>query len=235
MLSIIIPTLNEEDYLPRLLASIAMQKFSDYEIIIADAGSTDATLEIAKKYTSIVTKGGLPGRARNNGAKVAKGELFFFLDADTVLSEDFLQKSLDEFASRKLSMASFCLHPYPEKKLSYFLMNTFYNKTVLLLENIWPYYAMGGLIKRDVFEKLKGFDETITLAEDMDLARRSRKFGAFGIIRSVELYFSDRRFVKEGWVFLGVKYFLCGLHDIFLGPIRSNIFNYKFNHYKNKK
>ena len=50
MISIIIPTLNEEKYLPLLLSSIKKQNFNDYEIIIADAGSDDKTLEIVKNY-----------------------------------------------------------------------------------------------------------------------------------------------------------------------------------------
>lgn len=50
MLSIIIPTLNEEKYLPRLLDSIYKQDFKNYEIIVSDAGSSDKTFEVAKRY-----------------------------------------------------------------------------------------------------------------------------------------------------------------------------------------
>ena len=50
MLSIIIPSLNEEKYLELLLASIKKQNYKDFEIILADAGSNDATIDIAKKY-----------------------------------------------------------------------------------------------------------------------------------------------------------------------------------------
>ncbi len=49
-LSIIIPTYNEEEYLPKLLYSIKEQNFKDYEIIVADAGSIDKTKEIAESY-----------------------------------------------------------------------------------------------------------------------------------------------------------------------------------------
>ena len=82
MLSIIVPTLNEEEYLPKLLESIKKQDFKDYEIIVADAGSEDKTLEIAKKRGCIITKGGSITVGRNNGAKVARGDIFLFLDSD---------------------------------------------------------------------------------------------------------------------------------------------------------
>lgn len=235
MLSIIIPTLNEEDYLPLALESIKRQDFSDYEIIVADAGSKDATVAIAQQYGCSVVPGGLPGKARNNGAKVAKGDTLFFLDADAILPDGFLKKSLDEFGARKLAIAGFCLIPYPKKKLSSFLLNFFYNSMIIILEKVLAHSAMGILIKKDLFEKINGFDEEIRLAEDHDLARRAAKHGKFGVVRAHVILFSDRRFKKEGWLSVGLKYFLCGLYVMFIGPIKSDIFNYRFNHYKEDK
>ena len=78
MLSIIIPTLNEENFLSWLLESIKRQDFPEREIIVADAGSEDKTVAIAKNYKATVVPGGLPAKGRNEGAKIAKGELFLF-------------------------------------------------------------------------------------------------------------------------------------------------------------
>lgn len=79
MLSIIIPTLNEEKYLPLLLEAIRKQDFDgDLETIIADAGSEDQTLEIAKTFGCRVAPGGLPAKGRNEGAKIAQGDTFLF-------------------------------------------------------------------------------------------------------------------------------------------------------------
>lgn len=232
MLSIIIPTLNEEDYLPVLLSSIKKQSFKGYEVIVADAGSKDKTVEIAKKYGCIVVSGGLPARGRNSGADVARGNLLFFLDADTFLPPDFLKKSLGEFKSRKLNITGFCLSFRPKsKKLSF--LNSFYNKMIVILEKKYPYSVIGTLVKKDLFKKLNGYDETLKLAEDNDLSRRAVEHGAkFGIIRSTEILISDRRYIKDGWFQTIAKYFLSDLHTIFIGPIKSDIFNYKFNHYK---
>lgn len=234
-ISIIIPTLNEEDYLPKLLESIRRQNFKDYEIIVADAKSTDSTLKIAKDYGANIVLGGLPAKGRNEGAKFAKGELLLFVDADAVLPDNFFDKSLQEFNKRKLDITSFRLRPYPKNRLEYFLINLFYNKMIVFLENILPHAAMAIVVKKEVFEKLNGFDETIKLAEDHDLGRRAAKFAKFGIIRSSEILISTRRFKKDGWIITGMKFFLCQLHMIFIGPVRSNIFNYKFNHYKDKE
>ena len=86
-LSIIIPTYNEENYLPLLLKSIQAQNFSDYEIIIADAGSQDRTREIARDADCRVVDGGLPAVGRNRGAESAQGEYLLFLDADVCLTD----------------------------------------------------------------------------------------------------------------------------------------------------
>ena len=78
MLSIIIPTLNEEKLLSLLLKEIKKQNFLDYEIIVADANSGDKTVEIAKSFGCKIVKGGLPPKGRNEGAK-SLGEMYFYL------------------------------------------------------------------------------------------------------------------------------------------------------------
>lgn len=240
MLSIIIPTFNEENYLSLLLKSIKNQDFGvppeSYEIILADAGSTDKTLEIAKEYGCKIIPGGLPAKGRNEGAKVAKGELLFFVDADAVLPDNFFEKSLSEFNNRNLEMASFCLVPLPKNWISSFLLNIFYNQPIVLLESALPHAAMGIFIKKEIFEKVGGFDEDVKLAEDHYLARRAtRVFKArFGIIKSTEIFVSDRRFKTDGWLSVGIRYLLCELHLIFIGPVKSDIFKYRFGHYKDK-
>lgn len=237
MLSIIIPTLNEEKYLPLLLESIKKQSFSDYEIILADAGSKDKTLEIAKKYNCRIVSGGLPAKGRNEGAKAAKGDVFFFLDADTVLPDKFFEEALDEFYGRNLEMASFCLVPLPRSPISYFFMNILYNQPIVLLETALPHAATGILVRRPLFEKLGGYDEDVKLAEDHYLARRAKELygSSLGIIKSTKIFVSDRRFKTDGWIATGVRYLLCELHLIFIGPVRSDIFKYRFDHYNNKK
>ena len=240
MISIIIPALNEEKYLPLLLESVKKQKFGvpsgSYEIILADAGSKDKTLEIAKKYNCKIIPGGLPAKGKNEGAKIAKGDILFFADADIFLPDNFFKKATTEFNERKLDIASFCLIPVPRSKISSFFLNVFYNKPIVLLESVLPHAAMGIFVKRELFEKIGGFDEDIKLSEDHYLARRAKKLfkAKFGIIKSTEIFVSDRRFKTDGWILTGIKFLLCELHMIFIGPVKSDIFKYKFGHYEDK-
>jgi len=236
MLSIIVPALNEEKYLPLLLESIKRQAFGEYEIILADAGSTDRTLEIAKEYNCKVIPGGLPARGRNEGSKVSKGELLFFCDADVVLPDDFFEKAFNEFDERKLDMASFCIIPLPRSRFSTFVLNFFYNQPIVLLESALPHAATGIFMNKKLFDESGGFDEDVKLAEDHYLVRRVIKLfkAKFGIIKSTKIFVSDRRFKTDGWISIGIRYLLCELHLIFIGPVKSDIFKYKFGHYKDE-
>lgn len=220
--------------MPLLLESIKKQEFSDYEIILADAGSKDKTLEIAKKYNCRIIVGGLPAKGRNEGAKAARGDILFFIDADSILPHDFFDKSLKEFKERGLNFSSFGLMPTEGTKIHKFAFNMFYNWYIYATEKILPHAAMGILAERELFLRLNGYDETITLAEDHDLGRRAKKIASYGIIKSVKINVSDRRFRKDGWIKTAIKYVLCELHMIFIGPVRSDIFDYKFDHYKSE-
>jgi glycosyltransferase involved in cell wall biosynthesis len=103
--SIIIPTYNEEEYLPNLLTSIQRQGYDDLEVIIADAHSMDKTIEIAESFGCKIVPGGLPAVGRNNGAKAASGELLLFLDADSVLTNNYISSAVEEFELHNLGIA----------------------------------------------------------------------------------------------------------------------------------
>jgi glycosyltransferase involved in cell wall biosynthesis len=238
MLSIVIPTLNEEDNIKKLLESIRKQDFDDYEIIVADAGSKDGTKKIAQKFGCKIVKGGTPAKGRNQGAKEAKGNILLFLDADVILKNNSLKKALKEFKKKKLKIATFFLLPSGSKKAPKFLFTFFYNIPIFLMEKILPHAAMGILVNKALFKKLGGFDEKITLAEDHDLARRAKKLGKlgkYGIIKSSNIYVSDRRFRKEGWLKTYSKYLLCEGHMILIGPVKKDLFKYTFEHLQGKK
>jgi glycosyltransferase involved in cell wall biosynthesis len=233
MLSIIIPTSNEEKYLPLLFNSIKKQNFSAFEIILGDNNSKDKTTEIARNFGCKIAGGGLPARGKNEAVKCAKGDALLFLDADIILPEDFLEESLKEITKRKLEVASWRLRPISDNKFYPLAFEIFYNIPMVILERILPHGATAIFIKRDLFEKLEGFDEEIKLAEDHDFTRRAAKMGKFGVVRSSRVMISDRRFKKDGLFRTALKYLLCELHMIFLGPVKSDFFDYKFNHYDN--
>ena len=234
MLSIIIPTLNEEELLPLLLSQIKKQAFNDYEIIVADGGSQDKTVEIAQKFNCRIVKGGLPAQGRNQGAKAAKGDLLLFMDADNFhLPKDFLKDILKNFKERKLKIASFSI--ISKGNLIDLIIYKAYNFFVNLTQI--PFATNSILIEKTVFEKTNGFDEEIRIGEEHYFVKESAKFGKFGFIKIEPVLTSARRFEKDGRLRTYSKYILTGFYWLFFGPVRKDIFNYKFNHYlpKNKK
>lgn len=234
MLSIVIPTLNEEKYLPRLIESIKRQGLveGEYEIIVSDANSTDKTIEIARQYGCRVVEGGGPAKGKNNGALVATGDVLFFIDADSILPDNCLKISLEEYKKKNLQIATFMLAPEKKHLGKKMLFDFFYNFPILVMEKYLAHGAMAIMMERNVFEKINGFDESVLLAEDHHLARRADKIGKFGIIRSSKAYICDRRFKKEGYVRPYAKYVLCEAHMLLIGPARSNVFRYGYSHLK---
>ena len=233
--SIIIPTLNEGKYLPLLLDSIKKQSFSDYEIIVADAGSQDRTREIAQKYGCQVVKGGSVAQGRNSGARAAKGNLLLFLDADVILPQsDFLEKLLKKFKERKLDIAFFPI--FARGNIIDKIVYALYNFWTFLTQKFLPHATEVILVKKEIHQKIAGFDEEIKIAEDHAYVRQASKIGRYGFLLVGPVLTSNRRFERDGRFKTYLKYLLAGLHMIFIGPVKSDIFHYKFDHYsKNKK
>jgi glycosyltransferase involved in cell wall biosynthesis len=105
-LSVVIPALNEERHLGQLLADLQHQSRRPDEIILVDAGSSDATVQIANQSQAVVLHGEPPvACGRNLGGFSATGDLIIFLDADTRLAETFVEAFVCEVERRGLDMA----------------------------------------------------------------------------------------------------------------------------------
>lgn len=234
MLSIIIPTLNEEKYLPFLLGEIKKQKFSDYEIIVADAGSQDKTVEIAKSFGAKVVAGGVPAKGRNEGAKAASGEILLFMDADNMfLPENFLEDLITQFQKRNLDVATFPL--YAKGNLFDKLVYRLYNWWARMSQGFIAHASNSILVKKEIHQKVGGFAEDVMIAEDHDFARRVAKKGKFGFIETKPVLTSCRRFEKDGRIKTYLTYLLAGIWMLFFGPIKSNVFNYSFGSFNDNQ
>lgn len=232
-ISIIIPTFNEEEYLPKLLESIQKQSFTDYEVIIADGDSQDETVNIAKEYNCKIVKGGLPAVGRNNGAKVAEGELLVFLDSDLILTENYLENLVKEFEEKEIDIGISQMIPLSNKFI-YKIAHKFCNYFLILIEKIKPHGAgcYGIISKKSLHEKVNGFDESVDFGEDTDYIERIGKISKFKVLRNVKLYVSTRRLEEEGLWHLIKTYGKSTINDFRGKRTSASELNYGFNHNK---
>ena len=233
MLSIVIPTLNEEKYLPRLIASLKKQNFSDYEIIVSDGMSDDGTKEVALSASCVFIQDEKrsPARQRNRGAAVARGDVILFLDADTMVPDNFLPAIYNEFKSRHLSVAGFYLI-FNSPRHIYRLFEFFYHFICFIGQFFFPAsVGVGIMVDKKAHDYQNGFDESIFIGEDYDYIKRLSKHGRYRMLKSAYLYFSVRRLEKEGVSSVLWKWFKGGLYFLIRGPIRKKIVDYDFGKY----
>jgi len=227
--SIVIPTLNEEKTLPGLLDSIKIQEFDDYEVIIADAHSTDRTREIALSYGCRVVDGGLPAVGRNAGAAAANGEFLFFLDADVILPPGFIRNVYDEMQDRYIDLATCEIKPLSDYRLDQ-VIHRMMNLAVLL--NLWldpKAFGFCIFVTKRLFNRTGGFDETVYVAEDNDFVKRASSFRTLRYLTSACIMVSIRRFEKEGRFAYMKKGIKLNLYRAFKGEIRNDeVVKYEF-------
>lgn len=234
-ISIVIPTYNEEKYLPKLLESIKKQTFKDYEIIVADANSKDKTRKIAEKYGAKIVEGGIPSIGRNNGAKIAKGEYIYFLDADIKLPKNFLKNTFKEMIEKKLDIATCSFRPISPlelDKILHKLVNIIIKLSSFTKKPYTPGFCI--LVKKEIHNKIKGFDTRLKLREDHDYVQRAINFGRFGFLESTYFYVSVRRLKKEGRLNLAKMYLSIELYSLINGKITDENFNYEFGNFDKK-
>ncbi len=211
MISIIIPTLNEEKTIGNTLESLRRLSYCDYEIIISDGKSKDRTIEIAKKYGAkiIIYKGATRqtiGGGRNLGASIASGEFFVFLDADVIIPDinNFFTKAINIFKNQKeLVGLTVCIKVLPElETLPDRVIFSMINYLNFFLNNVFHWGNAGGefqMIRASVFRKLKGYNKKLVAGEDNDMFQRLTREGKTRIEMSPKVMHTGRRAHKIGW------------------------------------
>jgi glycosyltransferase involved in cell wall biosynthesis len=233
--SIIIPTYNEERYLPRLMKSLGKQSYLDFEIIVADAGSEDRTVDIAREGGASVVRGGRPARGRNAGAAEARGTYLFFLDADITVPKTFLRRTLSEMKKRSLDLATCESRPISNRRIDHVLFG-FANLFIQMNQDRNP-HALGYciLVKKGLFEKVGGFDESIEIGEDFDFVKRAAGISPLRVLKSAHVNVSVRRLDAEGrWRHVG-KTIYTTLYRAVKGEIREDVVKYEFGGFSDER
>lgn len=226
--SIIVPTYKEEKYIEPTLRSIKNQDYKGkYEIIVVDSNSKDRTVEIARKYADkvIITKKRGIARARNLGARVAKGEILIFMDADTFLWHNGLKEIVKAFEEDKNVMGVTCPLLPSSAKLYTFLYYNIYNHFCKNSLRKKPQIAGCTVAyRREAFFRVNGFDENLKVLEDYDLSERIGKLGKIKFIETTFAITSTRRLEKWGIINGPLKYiFIYFLYLFTNGRVVSSI------------
>ena len=223
-ISLIIPAYNEEEYLPACLEAV-MRNVADkaVEIIVVDNGSTDDTKKVVKRYPAVTyvfePEKGIT-RARQRGFLASTGDILAYVDADTHPPPGWIEQICDQFGMRQdLACLSGPYSFYDLRGISNRIATSWFVAA-------WPLYKITGhlmvggnfAIRRDVLEKMGGFDSTIEFyGEDVDIGKRARKHGRVLFSPRFVMPTSGRRMQKQGFARMAGIYFANYCSIVFLG------------------
>lgn len=210
--SIIIPTLNEEKLLPDLLKQLTgsqVREIYNPEIIVSDGGSRDKTVEISLDYADIVTvhlgeKLQTIAEGRNKGAALASGDILVFFNGDVRIEEplNFFRFIDSNFQGQNYLAITGYVSIYPEQagaldKIFHYCYNHYFQ----FLNSAGVGMGRGEchIIRKEIFDKLGGYNENFAAGEDFDLYRRIRSEGEILFTNRIRVYESPRRFRKRGY------------------------------------
>ena len=237
--SIIIPTLNEENYIGGLLDALKRQSFKDFEVIVVDGNSEDKTKEKVLEYKKDLDirftnspKRGV-GFQRNYGLSFAKYEDLVFFDADITIEDDFLNKINKYLEKNHSDVLTSWFEPLSSKKRDKVIFRVF-NVYLEAIKFISP--GGGGAFiyaKKGPFIKVGGFSEDIVFGEDFDLFKKMDKKGyKYKLVRNPLIKVSVRRLNKEGRLYYTTNLLKAELHRTFKGPIKDiKKIKYEFGKY----
>jgi glycosyltransferase involved in cell wall biosynthesis len=219
MISVIIPALNEGKYISLILSQFTKEirnKFN-IEVIVSDGGSTDNTAEISRKYTDMVILNESGHRqtiaeGRNIGAQQARGDILFFINADTSIDkiEFFFESILKEIERPGISAITCKVQVFPnEENLSDKIFHTFHNAYFAALNYIGVGMGRGEchILKREMFFRAGCYNEKIIAGEDFELFTRLARIGKIKFMRNLRIFESPRRYRKYGYLRIMASWF----------------------------
>lgn len=195
MISIIIPTYNEQDYIASLLTSISGNIGAEIEVIVVDGGSEDRTITIVEEFKLVKLIHSKKGRAiqMNRGAQISKGDILFFIHADSQLSNLWQEKILKALKDETYVAGSFHLQ-FDNSGFWYRL----YGSLSKFKIRLFTYGDQGLFVHKSAFDQVSGYP-ILPIMEDYEILSRLNKIGKITKL-DVAIITSTRKFVKNGVV-----------------------------------
>jgi len=185
--SVIVPTLNSASVLEQCLKSIAEQTYKNIELIVVDNHSTDATQEIAKKYTPhVYTKGPERSAQVNYGVEKAHGEYVYKVDSDFILDKKVVEECV---AKAGEGFEAVVVHNTPDTRVSYIAK---IRKFEVDMYKGDLDHSSARFVKKSVYQKIGGFNSKITAGEDYDFQNKLNRAGVkTGFTRTEALHLGE--------------------------------------------
>jgi len=206
LVSVIIPSLEEQEHLPYLLTSLRNQTYSPIEVIVADSSPPEAHEEtrlIAQEYSAkviFVPKLNV-AHARNEGARAASGEILLFCDADCVMETRYVEKLVSA-----LEKGYVLAHGVDVIENGVYALAAF--GRVIFKPFDWT-TGRGIAIWREAFWEIGGYnpelDPTLGFREDLDIGRKVRELygeGSIKLLRNAGIMtfgLREKRWGRAGW------------------------------------
>ncbi len=233
--SVVIPTLNEEQFLPLILRDLVRQKEHDFEVVIVDGMSEDKTKQIAHEFSQSldirffeVEKRNV-SLQRNKGATEARGEYIIFLDADARIFTAFIKK-LHIFIHKNKGLVFVPAIAPDEINSQTKVVFNFANFIIEMSQGVGRPFSSGGsmIFEKHFFHLIGGFSDKVYMSEDHQIIQTAYKYGVRArFMRNIKVKMSLRRMKKQGELKLFYQYLLTAAQYLLKGKIDRKIIEYQ--------
>jgi len=191
LVSVIVPTYNSMKTLEHCLKSVKNQNYKNVELIVVDRYSKDHTCQIAKEFgAAVLFKGPERSSQKNWGAANAKGELLYFVDSDFILEPNVVSKCVDA-----------CEYFDATTTVNYSVGRGLWGKSIALQERFLahdPTIQTARFVRKSVFFKVGGFDESLVIGEDLDFYARLSEGGfRIGNVDAIEWHVGEPETLRD--------------------------------------